>query len=104
MNETNGEFVMMRWTFARDDARIDVFRSSAEASTQIEVGIGGARRMFRFTERRSVAAFHAGFEHALLETGWRLEGFEPERRSGTDRRALQRGIDRRRALSLVWSR
>ena len=95
---------MMRWKFTREDGRIDVYRSSAETSTQIEVQSAGAMRTFRFGDRRSVVAFHAGVEHALLETGWRLEGFEPERRAGSDRRALQRGIDRRRALSLVWSR
>ena len=104
MTDPTHESLMMRWTFRREDARLDVYRPSAETSTQIEVSTAGAMRTFRFLDRRSVVAFHAGVEHALLETGWRLEGFEPERRSGVERRTLQRGIERRGALSLVWSR
>jgi hypothetical protein len=33
-----------------------------------------------------------------------LLAFEPERRAGGDRRALQRGIERRGFPALVWSR
>jgi hypothetical protein len=104
MTELRDEPMLMRWTFTRGDAHIDVYRSGAETSTQIEVVAAGSMRAFRFADRRSVVAFHAGVEHALLETGWHLERFEPERRTGVDRRAQQRGIDRRGALSLVWSR
>lgn len=103
-NSGDGEPLTLRWVFARGDARIDVYRSSAQTSTQIEVATNGTMRTFRFLDRRSVVAFHAGIEHALLETGWRLEAFEPERRRGVDRRTLQRGIDRRNSLALVWSR
>jgi hypothetical protein len=98
------EPLMLRWVFARDADRIDVYRSVAETSTQIEVTVGGQMRAFRFSNRSAVVAFHAGVEHALLQTGWQLTAFEPERRTGGDRRTLQRGIDRRSSLALVWSR
>ena len=96
--------LMLRWVFGRDDARIEVCRSSAPTSTQIDVAIGGANGLFRFLDRQSVVAFHAGIEHALLQTGWQLLKFEPERRAGSDRRTLQRGIERRGFPALVWSR
>jgi hypothetical protein len=107
--ETTGEYaeadpLMLRWVFARDDAKIDVYRSSAIASTQIDVSVGGELRVFRFLDRQSVVAFHAGIEHALLQTGWQLMAFEPERRAGNDRRTLERGIERRGFPALVWSR
>jgi hypothetical protein len=104
MDAGNTEPLMLRWVFAREADRIDVYRSIAETSTQIEVSVGGEMRAFRFADRHSVVAFHAGVEHALLQTGWRLTMFEPERRAGSDRRTLQRGIDRRSSLALVWSR
>jgi hypothetical protein len=103
-NTEHDDPVMMRWKFTRDESRIDVYRSSAMSATQIEVAASGSMRTFRFNDRSAVVAFHAGIEHALLETGWQLEGFEPERRVGADRRTLQRGSDRRGMLALVWSR
>jgi hypothetical protein len=96
--------LMLRWVFGRDDARIDVYRSSAISSTQIDVSAGGEMRVFRFLDRQSVVAFHAGIEHALLQTGWQLIAFKPERRVGGDRRTAQRGIERRGFPALVWSR
>jgi len=101
---SEGEPLRLRWVFGRDAARIDVYRSSAATSTQIDVSVGGELRTFRFLDRQSVVAFHAGIEHALLQTGWQLMAFEPERREGSDRRSLQRGIERRGFPALVWSR
>jgi hypothetical protein len=100
----DAEPIMLRWVFGRDDARVDVYRSSAMSATQIDVSAGGEMRAFRFLDRQSVVAFHAGIEHALLQTGWHLMTFEPERRGGSDRRTLQRGIERRGFPALVWSR
>ncbi len=102
--QAEAEPLMLRWVFARDDARIDVYRSSAAMSTQIDVSVGGEMQVFRFLDRQSVVAFHAGIEHALLQTGWQLMTFEPERRAAGDRRTLQRGIERRGFPALVWSR
>ena len=95
--------LMLRWVFTKATEGIDLFRSSAVTSTQVEVVVDGHMRVFRFADRPSAVAFHAGFEHALLQTGWQLTGFVPERRAEGDRRTLQRGLERRGALSLVWS-
>jgi hypothetical protein len=100
----NSEPLTLRWTFGRNDTRIDLYRPIAASSTQIDVIVSGDLQTFRFADRRSVVAFHAGIEHALLQTGWQLLAFEPERRTGADRRALQRGTERRGFPALVWSR
>ena len=95
---------MLRWVFGREDTRIDIYRSIEATSTQIDVVVAGHAQTFRFLDRRLMVAFQAGFEHALLQTGWQLLGFEPERRAGGDRRARQRGIERRGFPALIWSR
>jgi hypothetical protein len=94
----------LRWVFVRGPDQIELRRSVAPTSTRVEVcGIGRAARVFTFADRAALVAFHTGFEHALMETGWALEQFSPERRSGSDRRAVPRATDRR-SLSLAWSR
>jgi hypothetical protein len=96
--------VTLRWVFARGADRIDVRRSVAPTSTQVEVSDGGGVRTFTFANRAAVVAFQAGFEQALIQTGWTLAAFDPERRHGNDRRANPRPTDRRGALALVWAR
>ena len=98
------EHLTLRWMFVRGDDRIDVCRSADPTSTQVEVSDGGEMRAFRFANRAALVAFHAGFEQALTQTGWKLTGFEPERRRGNDRRKTPRGTDRRGAFALVQSR
>jgi hypothetical protein len=99
-----GTPLMLRWVFVRGDDRIDVCRSVAPTSVQVTVSDGAVIRPFTFGDRSALIAFHAGFEQALTQTGWRLAAFEPERRRVSDRRLLTRGADRRGAIGLVWSR
>jgi hypothetical protein len=93
--------VTLRWVFARGADRIDVCRSAAPASTQVDVSDRGEVRTFKFVNRAAVVAFQAGFEQALTQTGWTLAAFDPERRHGNDRRVKPRVTDRRGALTLV---
>lgn len=100
-----GERLVLRWVFVRGEERIDLCRSADPTSTQVDVSDGGVMRAFRFANRAAVVAFHAGFEQALTQTGWKLMVFEPERRRGDDRRVMPRAGDRRgSSLALVWSR
>jgi hypothetical protein len=105
LNPGDGEGeVTLRWVFARGTDRIDVRRSVAPTSTQVEVSDGGGVRTFSFANRAALVAFQAGFEQALIQTGWTLATFDPERRQGNDRRAKPRANDRRGSLALVWAR
>jgi hypothetical protein len=104
MPDSDGEPPILRWVFGREDTRVDIYRSIDATSTQIDIVVAGAAQTFRFLDRRSMVAFQAGVEHALLQTGWQLLAFEPERRAGADRRARQRGSERRGFPALVWSR
>jgi hypothetical protein len=106
MTSTQGsaDDVTLRWVFARSTDRIDLCRSVAPTSMQVDVSEGAVTRVFRFADRPSAVAFHAGFEQALLQTGWTLAAFEPERRQKHDRRLTPRGGDRRGTLALAWSR
>jgi hypothetical protein len=99
-----GTALTLRWVFVRGDDRIDLCRSVAPTSMQVTVSDGGVIRPFAFGDRSALIAFHAGFEQALTQTGWRLAAFEPERRRMSERRTLTRGTDRRGAIALVWSR
>jgi hypothetical protein len=103
--DDSGERLTLRWVFVRGEARIEVCRPVAPTSTQVEVtGGDGELKTFNFADRPALVAFHAGFEQALLQTGWRLAEFAPQRRSGADRRAIPRDGDRRGSLALVWPR
>jgi hypothetical protein len=94
----------LTWLFARDAERLELRRDVDPASTSLVVSGPGGARTFVFRDHAALVAFQAGFEQALTQSGWRLEGFQPERRSGEDRRAIPRGPERRGSLALVWSR
>ncbi len=94
----------LTWMFVCGDKRLELGRDVDPASTSLEVDEADSPRVFVLRDHAALVAFHAGFEQALIQSGWRLEGFQPERRSGHDRRATARITDRRGALELVWSR
>ena len=84
---------------------VELRRMIEPTSTQLEVvGPEGDVRTFTFDTHTALVAFHAGFEQALARSGWTFAEFQPERRTGSDRRAIPRHPDRRGSLALVWSR
>jgi hypothetical protein len=94
----------LTWVFVRGDERLELRRESDPESTSLEVSGPAGQRAFNSRDRAALIAFHAGFEQALTQSGWRFEAFYPERRGGQDRRSVPRASERRGALELVWSR
>jgi hypothetical protein len=94
----------LTWIFVRGDERVEVRRDVDPVSTSLEVSSPAGDRSLQFRDHNSMVAFQASFEQALIVLGFHLDGFDPERRSGVDRRAVPRDNDRRGALALVWSR
>ena len=83
------------WVFARGEQTIRVQRLPGQV---LHIGSDeGNDRRFTFNDVDELTAFHCGFEEHLIATGWSLVEFEPERRSGVERRTVARpGRDRRR--------
>jgi hypothetical protein len=53
-------------------------------------------RRYRFQDLSSLARFQRDMEQFLMRTGWALERFSPDRRSGRDRRTFPRAANDRR--------
>jgi hypothetical protein len=51
---------------------------------------------FDFDSVSELIGFQVGFEDHLIEAGWSLVAFSPERRSGRERRTIPRTRERRR--------
>jgi hypothetical protein len=94
----------LTWVFVKDNERVELRRQVDPTSVSLDVWGSGGLRKFGFRDHAALVAFQAGFEQALAHSGWQLEGFQPERRSGEDRAAQSRIADRRGSLELVWSR
>jgi hypothetical protein len=94
----------LTWVFIRDNERVELRREVDPTSVSLDVSGADGLRTFAFRDHAALVAFQAGFEQALAHSGWHLEGFQPERRSGHDRRAVPRITERRGSLELVWSR
>jgi hypothetical protein len=87
----------MRWTFQRADERVSIARwQAAEASVLVIATPGRETRRYRFTEVAKLMSFQRDMEVFLLNTGWTLLKFSPERRRGRDRRRTPRTVERRR--------
>jgi hypothetical protein len=83
------------WLFAREGITIRI-RRLPDLRIDIESS-EGSTRAFAFPDIDELTAFQCGFEQHLIDTGWSLVEFGPERRSGRERRTVPRpGRDRRR--------
>jgi hypothetical protein len=83
------------WVFGRDSTTISLRR---HPGLSLEVVSSEAhRRVFTFDDIDTLTAFQCNFEAHLVDSGWTLLDFTPERRSGRERRARPRpSTDRRR--------
>jgi len=84
------------WIFTRGSERLEIRRSGTPSATKLVVwSSDGEQKTYDFTDHAALVNFHAEFEQGLSEKAWSFVGFEPERRAGTDRRAVARAHDRR---------
>lgn len=85
------------WIFARGSQRLEVRRSSTDIDSTLEIELlGSSPRLYRFSDLLSLTRFQCDMEQFLVNTGWSLKAFVPERRSGRDRRMWPRLSERRR--------
>ena len=83
------------WLFIRQNETVRIFRPGPTWLQLAIAGPQGARRVLRFGDEEELRSFQARHEQQLIEDGWRLSGMNVDRRSGTDRRRVGRGVDRR---------
>src|SRR4030095_13278916 len=85
----------MIWTFARGDERLSI-EPNTDACTLVVTAADAPPRNYSFADPAALAKFQADMEAFLLQTGWTLEKYSPERRRGRDRRGFPRLRERRR--------
>ena len=85
------------WLFVRGDESVRVVRAATpEGRARLLVyGPGNTHATFEFDDIVTCTQRQAAMERRLVADGFMLERFT-DRRSGTDRRAIPRGVDRRR--------
>jgi len=85
----------MLWTFGRGDERVRIGRGSDTCDLVVMTDPNQPRR-YSFNDWSSLNAFQADIEARLLNTGWTLLEYSPERRRRRNRRSRPRVDDRRR--------
>jgi hypothetical protein len=87
-----------RWTFERRQERLTIQREPAEdGGLQLSVTENGRLRVFHFDNVERLVTFQSDMEASLINVGWTLVDFVPDRRGGRERRRASRPAgDRRR--------
>ena len=86
----------LTWVFARHDDRLVLKRVEREGCPTLVIDNGEVRE-YRFEDTAALVVFQSDMEQLLVQTGWTLAEFTPDRRSGYDRRGFPRiDNDRRR--------
>lgn len=87
----------MVWTFSRRQHRLEIRRETTPDGAVLVVVGGDAPGAMAFRDMSALIDQQSRLEARLLDAGWSLVAFEPERRSHAERRAAARGsLDRRR--------
>jgi hypothetical protein len=85
------------WMFARGDERLTIRRYESEDGYLLVLGDGDGGRTYSFQDQVALVRFQSDMEALLLQTGWSFVAFEPDQRTGRDRRGWPRlSTDRRR--------
>lgn len=85
------------WTFVRGHDRLEITREDIEDGITLVIAGDGTPRSYFFRETDRLETFQRDMETLLLKTGWTFQGYEPDRRTGRDRRGWpRRSNDRRR--------
>ena len=89
--------LLAAWTFRRREDRLTIQRQATDQGLQLLVSKNGQPRAYGFSSLDRLIAFQCDMEAFLVQTGWSLADFTPDRRRGADRRDLPRvALDRRR--------
>jgi putative acetyltransferase len=87
----------MIWTFVRRHQRLEIRREPHRDGIELVVTGGDAPGATLFGDLAALVAHQTRIEARLINEGWSLASFEPERRSHVERRRQARAtIDRRR--------
>ena len=87
----------MVWTFGRRGQQVEIRREQTPDGMLLVVQGGDAPGSTAFTSMAALIGQQSRLEAMLIDEGWSLIGFEPERRSHEERRAAKRDtLDRRR--------
>ena len=93
----NSVEVDISWTFQRQGERLQISRQRSDEAWQLTVQGDGPARVFTFADCAQLVRFQTDMEALLVQTGWSLAAFMPDRRRYTDRRDFPReNNDRRR--------
>ena len=85
------------WTFQRGSERLELQRRETDRGIVLLIRGDGAPRSYTFRQISALMNFQNDMEQFLLRSGWSLETFLPDHRTGKDRRAFPRvEPDRRR--------
>jgi hypothetical protein len=85
------------WTFVRGNDTLEITREDLEDGITLVIAGDGTPRSYFFRETHRLETFQRDMETLLLKTGWTFQNYEPDRRSGRDRRGWpRRSNDRRR--------
>lgn len=90
------------WLFIKDGQSIWIERPYG--LMMIVAGPGAAREQHDFPDEQALEAFQIELGERLTAAGWFLWGFDRERRSGRDRRGIDRHSPDRRQSVTVRSR
>ena len=94
----HGIVVIGEWTFRRRDDRL-ILRREQQGGSDVWLTVvePSTSRRYQFDSLERLSAFQEDMESFLIRTGWLLESFAPDRRTGRDRRRMPRiDNDRRR--------
>lgn len=85
------------WKFSRGTDVLYITREPLDDGMALVIAGEGEPRSYFFEETSRLEMFQKDMETLLLKTGWTFLLFEPDRRSGRDRRGWpRRATDRRR--------
>ena len=85
------------WVFQRESQRLEIRRACADDDgVLLSLTMNGALQSYDFRNLSALLLFQGEVEALLLRTGWTFQEFQPERRSGADRRIRPSRRERRR--------
>jgi hypothetical protein len=85
------------WKFVRGNDTLEITREELDDGITLVIAGDGTPRSYFFRETHRLETFQRDMETLLLKTGWTFLAYEPDRRTGRDRRGWpRRSNDRRR--------